>query len=106
VSVVTTYICNATWKTFKTEISILNSNYVLFYISYTNVFYPYLLRSEQVAAIKYSFSLQCVTVYRRSQYIEISYHRELLFTDLWARSEGSVISGFSYIHKDKTYTDF
>jgi hypothetical protein len=107
VSVVVKCICNATWKTCKIEISIINSNYVFFYILYINVFYPYdLLRSKQVAAFKYFSSLQRVAVNRRSQYFEISYHREFLFTDLWERSEGGVISGFNCIHKDKTYTDF
>jgi len=67
------YICNATWKTCKIEISILNSNYVFFYILYTNVFYPYdLQRSKQVPAFKYFSSLQCVAADRRSQYFEIS----------------------------------
>ena len=66
-------ICKATWKTCKIDISILNSNYEFFYILYTNVFYPYdLLRSKQVAAFKYFSSLQCVAVYRRSQYFETS----------------------------------
>jgi hypothetical protein len=101
------YICNATWKTCKIDISILNSNYVFFYPLYATVFYPYdLLRSKQVAAFKYFSSLRCVAVYRRSQYFEISYHREFLFTDLWERSEGGVISAFHCIHKDKTYTVF
>ena len=38
VSKVVKYICNATWKTRKIEISIINSNYV-FFISYTQMYF-------------------------------------------------------------------
>jgi hypothetical protein len=98
------YICNATWKTCKIEISILNGNYFFLYLIHKCIF-SFMVCKGRNKLQQLNTSLHS-SVWRYIEGANTSKYRIIGNFCSQKRSEGGVISEFNCIHKDKTYTVF